>query len=179
MSDQYIAEIRVFGFNFAPVDWAQCNGQTMAISQNTTLFQLIGTTYGGNGTSTFNLPNLQDRTAVGMGTGPGLQNWQLGEVFGEANHTLLVTEVPQHTHQAAAATVPAIADFRAAPVATSYLGRTTKTHVNAYSSSAPNTTLAPTTISLTGGSQPHNNIQPVQVLNYCIALFGVFPPRST
>jgi microcystin-dependent protein len=176
MSDQYIAEIRVFGFNFAPLNWAQCNGQTMTISQNTTLFQIIGTTYGGNGTSTFNLPNLQDQTAVGMGTGPGLRNWSLGEVFGEANHTLLVTEVPQHTHQATGAVVPP-ADFVPAPAATSYLGRTKGTNF-AYSSAAPNTTLAPTTISLIGGSQPHNNIQPVQVLNYCIAMFGVFPPQS-
>jgi microcystin-dependent protein len=176
MSDAYIGEIRIFGFNFAPLDWAQCNGQTLGISQNTTLFQIIGTTYGGNGTSTFNLPNFQDLTAAGMGTGPGLRNWPLGGIFGETNHTLLVTEVPRHTHQATGAVV-AIADLVPAPTATSYLGRTKGTAF-AFSASPPNTTLAPTTISLTGGSQPHNNIQPVQVLNYCIALFGVFPPHA-
>ena len=100
MSNQYIAEIRIFGFNFAPLDWAQCNGQTVAVDQNSTLFQIIGSTFGGNGTTTFNLPNLQDLTAAGIGTGLGLRNWPLGATFGEANHTLLISEVPLHTHSA-------------------------------------------------------------------------------
>jgi microcystin-dependent protein len=175
MSDQYIAEIRIFGFNFAPADWAQCNGQIIDISQNTTLFQIIGTTYGGNGTTTFNLPNLQDHTAVGMGQGPGLRNWPLGATFGEANHTLLITEVPQHTHTATFAQGVANTDESINPGSTSYPGRAQKGRE--YSVSAP-TTLAPITIGFAGGSQPHNNIQPVQVLNYCIALFGIYPSQS-
>jgi microcystin-dependent protein len=173
MSNQYIAEIRAFGFNFAPIDWAQCNGQTIAIDQNATLFNIIGTTYGGNGTTTFNLPNLQDRTAVGMGQAPGLMNWPLGATFGEANHTLLISEVPLHGH---AATFGVSAEHETTiPSSISYPGRAEPGR--AYSPSA-STTLAPATIGIAGGSLPHNNIQPVLVLNYCIALFGVFPPQA-
>jgi|HubBroStandDraft_1064217.scaffolds.fasta_scaffold00266_26 microcystin-dependent protein len=174
MADQYIAEIRIFGFNFAPVSWAQCNGQPMDISQNSTLFNIIGTTYGGNGTTTFNLPNFQDRTAAGMGTGPGLRNWPLGGIFGEANHTLLAGEVPLHTHQATAGLAGTTVQV-SSPTTTSYPGRPSNGF--GYSTTA-NSTLAPATISLAGGSQPHNNIQPVLVMNYCIALFGVFPPQG-
>ena len=102
MSNQYIGEVRVFGFTFAPIDWAKCNGASIAISQNTTLFQIIGTTYGGDGVNTFALPNLQDQVVVGTGQGLGLRNWILGATFGEANHTLTINEVPIHTHQAIA-----------------------------------------------------------------------------
>jgi microcystin-dependent protein len=175
MSEQYIAEIRVFGFNFAPVDWAQCNGQTLGIDQNSTLFNIIGTTYGGNGQTTFNLPNLQDRTAVGMGAGAGLMNWQLGEVFGQANHTLLITEVPLHSHQAYGGAGVAIPDETSAPASNSYPGRSTS---HTYGPGPANTTLSGSTISQAGGNTPHNNIQPVQVLNYCIALYGVYPSQS-
>jgi microcystin-dependent protein len=159
MSNQYIAEIRIFGFNFAPLDWAQCNGQTVAIDQNSTLFQIIGSTFGGNGTTTFNLPNLQDLTAAGIGTGLGLRNWPLGATFGEANHTLLISEVPLHTHSA-----------------TSYPARA---QANRAYNTAATTTLAPATLPPVGGSLPHNNIQPVLVMNYCIALFGIFPSQSS
>jgi microcystin-dependent protein len=176
MSNQYIAEIRIFGFNFAPIDWAQCNGQTIGIDQNPTLFNIIGTTYGGNGTTTFSLPNLQDRTVVGMGQGPGLRNWPLGGVFGEANHTLLISEVPLHAHPATFAAGVTFGGQQATPSSTSYPGRA-QTPSRAYNTAA-GTTLAPATIGPAGGSLPHNNIQPVLVLNYCIALFGVFPPQS-
>jgi len=174
MSQQYIAEIRAFGFNFAPIDWAQCNGQTIGIDQNSTLYNIIGTTYGGNGTTTFLLPNLQDRTPVGMGQGPGMRNWPLGAVFGEANHTLLISEVPMHSHTATAASAPAGSET-AAPGPTSYPGEISRVF-----SYAPTTngTLNSATIGSVGGSTPHNNIQPVQVLNYCIALYGVYPSRS-
>jgi microcystin-dependent protein len=174
MSSQYIAEIRAFGFNFAPLDWAQCNGQTIAIDQNATLFNIIGTTYGGNGTTTFNLPNLGDRTAVGMGQAPGLMNWPLGAAFGEANHTLLVGEVPPHAHPATFG-IAGVENETTIPSSISYPGHAQGSR--AYSTSA-STTLAPATIGLAGGSLPHNNIQPVLVLNYCIALFGVFPPQA-
>ena len=93
MSQPYLAEIRVFGFNFAPLGWAFCSGEILPISQNTAVFSLVGTTYGGNGTSNFALPNLQDNVAVGFGQGPGLQNWSLGETLGETTHTLLVNEM--------------------------------------------------------------------------------------
>ena len=175
MSNQYIAEVRVFGFNFAPIDWAQCNGQTLDISQNPTLFQIIGTTYGGNGQTTFQLPNLQDRTAVGMGTGAGRMNWPLGAVFGEANHTLLTAEVPGHTHSATFAAGVGFVDQKTTPSPTSFPGRAQANH--AYSAAA-GSTLAPATITAFGGSLPHNNIQPVLVLNYCIALFGIFPSQN-
>jgi microcystin-dependent protein len=174
MSNQYIAEVRAFGFNFAPIDWAQCNGQIIGIDQNTTLYQIIGTTYGGNGTTTFGLPNLQDLTPLGQGQGPGLMNWPLGQTFGEANHTLLISEVPIHNHIAAMATAAA-ASKTSSPTANSYPGEATR--VDAYAPSA-NSTLAGAAIAIAGGSLPHANIQPVQVLNYCIALFGVFPSQS-
>jgi microcystin-dependent protein len=174
MTQQYIAEVRIFGFNFAPIDWAQCNGQPMDISQNSALYAIIGTTYGGNGQTTFNLPNLQDRTAAGMGQGSGLMNWPLGGVFGEANHTLLIGEVPQHRHQATGAEV-VFGLETAVPGSTSYPGRSRTGHPY---SPAANSTLAPATIALAGGSLPHPNVQPVLVMNYCICLFGVFPPQS-
>ena len=174
MSDQYIAEIRAFGFNFAPLDWAQCNGQTMAINQNTTLYAIIGTTYGGDGVSTFMLPNLQSRTGAGMGQGVGLQNWALGQIQGEENHTLVIGEVPRHQHMVTAgAGVPFAQEIRT-PDNTALFGRWDG---RGYGTST-DTTLAGATISPYGGSQPHNNMQPVSALNFCIALYGVFPPHS-
>jgi len=175
MSNQYIAEIRVFGFNFAPLDWAQCNGLTIAIDQNLTLFNIIGTTFGGNGTTTFNLPNLQDQTAAGMGQGPGLRDWPLGATFGEANHTLLISEVPLHAHSATFGAGVVFGDQKTTPSSTSYPARA---QANRAYNTASSTTLAPATLPPFGGSQPHNNIQPVLVMNYCIALFGIFPPKS-
>lgn len=174
MSNQYIGEIRAFGFNFATIDWAQCNGQIVAIDQNTTLFTILGTTYGGNGQTTFGLPNLQDLTPVGQGQGLGLRNWPIGATFGEANHTLLINEVPIHTHAAAVAVGAATIETKQ-PTATSYPGEITRTF--AYAPTA-NTILAPSSIGIAGGSQPHPNVQPILVLNYCIALFGVFPPQN-
>ncbi len=174
MSDQYIAEIRAFGFNFAPIYWAQCNGQIMDISQNTTLYTIIGTTYGGNGQTTFGLPQLQDLTPLSQGQGLGLRSWPLGSVTGEANHTLLITEVPFHTHSATMATAPGGSETTS-PSTNSYPGEINR--VFNYATTA-NTILAPVTIGSAGNSQPHPNIQPVQVLNYCIALYGVFPTQN-
>jgi microcystin-dependent protein len=174
MTENYIAEIRAFGFNFAPLDWAQCAGQTIAISQNSTLFAIIGTTYGGNGQSTFQLPNLQDLTAVGMGQGLGLQYWTLGEVYGEAQHTLTIGEVPFHQHAMNGAE-GAPGDYLAAPTATSYPGRGKSGEAYA---ATTNTTLNVASVGLSGGSLPHPNIQPVQALNYCIALYGIYPSQS-
>jgi microcystin-dependent protein len=173
MSQQYIAEIRVFGFNFAPLDWAFCSGDTVAISQNSTLYDVIGTTYGGNGTTTFVLPNLQNDIAVHQGQGVGLRNWPLGAMSGEANHILLISEVPSHTHQAMAGNDVAFASQKAAPTATSYLGREKG---GSYAATS-NSTLAATAIGTAGGSQPHANQMPTLAMNYCIALFGIFPSQ--
>lgn len=174
MSEQYIAEIRVFGFNFAPIDWAQCNGQTIGIDQNATLFNIIGTTYGGNGTTTFNLPNLQDRTTVGMGQQPGFSNWPLGGLNGTPNVTLLINQVPLHTHTLTAGEVAA-AGYVSAPSSNTYFGRGKSGEAYAATN---NNILAASSVGVFGGSLPHNNVQPVTVLNFCLALYGVYPPQS-
>jgi microcystin-dependent protein len=174
MSEQYLAEVRIFGFNFATTGWAKCQGQVLNISQNNALFAIIGATYGGNGSTTFALPNLQDLTAVGMGQGLGLMNWSLGQIFGETNHTLSINEAPQHGHAAMAGDGVAIPAQGTAPTATSYLGREKG---GAYATTN-NTTLAAPIVGMTGSSLPHPNIQPVLVMNYCIALTGAFPSRN-
>ena len=174
MSSPYVGEIRVFGFTFAVAGWARCNGNLIAISQNTTLFNLIGTTFGGDGVTTFGLPNLTNRIAVGQGQGSGLRNWNVGDTFGEANHTLTLSEVPQHTHQAVAGDGVAFATQTAAPTATSYFGRE---RGGAYSTTS-NTQLFALAIGQAGGSQPHANNQPVLTMNYNISLFGIYPSRN-
>jgi microcystin-dependent protein len=175
MSNQFLAEIRIFGFNFAPYTWAQCDGQSLPISQYAALYSIIGTNFGGNGQTTFNLPDMRDRTAVGAGQGLGLRSWQVGEMSGEATHTLQILEAPQHTHLATGGGGVAFANQTAAPTGSSYPGRG---HLHpAYATSA-DTTLAAAAIGVTGGNQPHNNIQPVLVANYCIALQGIFPTRG-
>ena len=173
MADPFVAEIRVMGFNFAPTGWAQCNGQLMPISQNTALFSLLGTTYGGDGKSTFALPNLQGSVPLHPGQGPGLSLFDLGQEGGTETVTLLSTEMPLHSHQMQADTQDN-ADF----------GGVTPTAVFASSTgakfyrTAADIQLAPEALPPAGGSQPHNNLQPYLVLNFCIALQGVFPPRS-
>lgn len=173
MADPFIAEIRIVGFNFAPKGWAFCDGQIMPISQNTALFSLLGVTYGGDGKSTFGLPNLQGSAAVGAGQGPGLSFRALGETGGAAAVTLTTAEMPKHTHQMRAigadpADVPT-------PTPTAALARSSNGF--AYGPSSP-VAMSPNAIAPSGGGQPHNNMQPYLVLNYCIALQGVYPPRS-
>jgi microcystin-dependent protein len=180
MAQTYLAEIRIFGFTFAPKGWAMCNGQTLSISQNTALFSLLGTTYGGNGKTTFQLPNLQGMVALQQGQGPNLTQYFLGEAVGAPTVSLQQTELPSHAHGVNA---------------DSALGNSTNPFGNLYkegeipgspvigiasynTSLQPQVTLNPATISVTGGSQPHNNIMPTLVLNYCIALQGVYPPRT-
>ena len=176
MSSPFVAEIRMFGGNFAPRGNAFCNGQILAIPQNTALFSLLGTTYGGDGKSTFGLPNLQGRAALGAGQGPGLSYRNLGEDGGEANVTLLTTEMAAHNHSANAdggngnSTSPGGAIWSSAGV-----GRTPPPP--AYASTA-NTNMSPNTLSQTGGNQPHNNMPPYQAISFIIALVGVFPPRN-
>jgi microcystin-dependent protein len=172
VADPFLAEIRIFPFNFAPKGWALCNGQLIAISQNTALFSLLGTTYGGDGKSNFALPNLQGNVPMHPGQGPGLSLHDLGEMGGEATVTLLQTEIPAHTHTLQAQVDPG---EDAAPA-----GETLARSVGAslyQTSSAGLTTLGPV-VGSSGGNQPHNNLMPSLTLNFCIALQGVFPARS-
>jgi len=170
MADPFVAEIRIYPFNFAPTGWAFCNGQLMPLSQNTALFALLGTTYGGDGKSTFALPNLQGSAPMHPGQGPGLSLYDLGQMGGAETVTLLESEMPAHSH-----TLRAVEDDGAffTPV-NMFLAAGNSMYVNAN----PNTTMAPQSLTPAGGSLPHNNMMPYLTLNFCIALQGVFPPRS-
>ena len=174
MSDPFIAEIRIFAGNFAPRGWAFCNGQLLAISQNTALFSLLGTTYGGDGRTTFGLPNLQGRAPMHPGQGPGLTPRSLGELAGSNSVTLIASEMPSHTHAMMA--VPSPASARAPSDSTLARSR----NGNAYQTQAAQniTTMAPTAITTAGGSQPHNNLQPFLTLTFIIALQGIYPARN-
>ncbi|HVP38342.1 MAG TPA: tail fiber protein [Candidatus Saccharimonadales bacterium] len=168
----FIGEIRLVPFNFAPVGWAFCDGQLMAISENTALFALIGTTYGGDGISTFALPDLRGRVATEAGQGPGLSPHVLGEMFGSETVTLTPAQLPVHTHAA---------------LADSGMGSTDRPNGRLYARDAanvphygPNATvqLLPAAVGMTGGGQPHENRPPYLVQHYIIALFGIFPAQS-
>lgn len=173
MADPFVAEIRIFGFNFAPKGWAFCNGQLLPISQNTALFSLLGTMYGGDGKSTFALPDLQGRTPMFWGQGPGLSLYDQGQTGGEEYITLLQSEMPAHNHFIQA--VNDIGDSNN-PTGNS-LARSAEAAV--YSPAGPPPTLmAPLMLLPTGGNLPHNNMSPYNTLNMCIALQGVFPPRG-
>ena len=181
MSDPFVAEIRMFACNFAPTGWAMCNGQLMPIAQNTALFSLIGTFYGGNGTSTFALPNLQGSVAIGQGQGPGLTPRNIGEQAGTEAVALLQAEMPSHAHGFNAMTVAANATTSNANMLSKGLkgGLQASNIAKMYSAGAANTTLNPATaMAPNGGGLPHNNMMPYLVVNFCIALQGVFPPRQ-
>ncbi len=174
MADPFVAEIRVFPFNFAPKGWAWCNGQLMPLSQNTALFSLLGTTYGGNGKSNFALPDLQGRAPMHPGQGPGLSLHDLGETGGSDTVTLLESEIPAHAHPIMANTGQANLQV---PDPTRSMALSTGG--NGYTNQASNLTpLAPQAISPTGGGAPHNNLQPYLTFYFNIALQGVFPPRG-
>ena len=177
MSNPFLAEIRIFTGGFAPKGWAQCDGQLMPISQNTALFSLLGTTYGGNGTSNFALPNLQGCAPMQAGQGPGLSLRDLGETGGEQTVTLLQTEMPAHAHSAQATT--STTSPSASP-ANNIWASGQKGFGNVYTPSVPanNVQMNPFALSIAGGSQPHNNMQPFLGLMFIIALQGVFPARS-
>ena len=173
MSDPFLAEIRIFAGNFAPTGWAQCNGQLLPISQNTALFSLLGTTYGGDGKSTFALPNLEGSAPMHQGQGAGLSERFLGEMSGERNITLLQTELPAHSHS-----------FTVDPTAKSELNTLAgKTPAgagqgNTLYSSTKEVTMNPLSLAVTGSSFPHNNMMPYLCLTFIIAMQGVFPSRS-
>ena len=175
MTDQFVAEIRVFPFNFAPKGWALCNGQILPISQNTALFSLLGTTYGGDGKSTFALPNLQGMAPMQQGQGPGLSLRDLGETAGEDTVTLIQSEIPVHTHTLKVDTFDP-SDLTA-PDPKRVLAQSTG--VFAYQPAAVNLgAMAFQGLPPAGGGLPHSNLQPYVTFNYCIALQGIFPPRS-
>jgi microcystin-dependent protein len=178
MADPFVAEIRIFPFNFAPKGWAFCNGQLLPISQNTALFSLLGTTYGGDGKSTFALPDMQGNSPMHPGQGPGLSLHSLGETGGSQTVTLLVSEIPAHAHFVGRAS--AINGDSVTPVgsvwAQSAAGRGSAA---LYHEAPANAKVNPIfSLSVTGGSLPHNNMQPYLTLSFCIALQGVFPPRT-
>jgi microcystin-dependent protein len=172
--DPFVAEIRIFPFNFAPRGWAWCDGQLLPLSQNTALFSLLGTTYGGNGKSNFALPDLQGRAPMHPGQGPGLSLHDLGETGGSETVSLLESEIPSHSH--ALMSLPAPGDapspagdsFARVIGATPYQPPTGSTLV----------TMSSQAIAPAGGDQPHNNLQPYLTFYFCIALQGVFPPRG-
>jgi microcystin-dependent protein len=175
MSTPFLSEIRIMSFGFPPKGWAQCNGQLLPINQNQALFALLGTTYGGDGRVNFGLPNLQGCVPISMGAG-----FTLGQVAGEENHTLNISEMAQHNHgmQGVAATADNATPSTILALAQGIAAATGTPPVNLYGNGQPNATFAPPTISNSGGSQPHPNQQPYLVLNFCIALQGIFPSQN-
>jgi microcystin-dependent protein len=171
MSDQFLAEIRIFPFNFPPTGWAFSNGQIMPISQNTALFSLLGTTYGGDGKSTFALPDLQDRAPMQPGQGQGLSLRDLGEMSGVESITLLVSEMPVHTHTLSASLSDGLERFPTDQMTAQGIG------VGLYAAPGAITQMAFQALPPAGGGLPHNNMQPYLTLNFCIALQGIFPQR--
>ncbi len=174
MADPFVAEIRIFPFNFAPTGWAFCNGQIMPISQNTALFALLGTTYGGDGKSTFALPDLQGNVPLHPGQGQGLSLYDLGQTGGASNVSLLQSEIPAHTH-----TLRATVENGTQGSVTANITLATSVGGQLYqnNTSANLAIMSPQSLAPAGGSQPHNNMMPYLTLNMCIALQGVFPQR--
>ena len=176
MSSPFVAEIRIFACNFAPTGWAFCNGQILPLSQNTALFSLLGTTYGGDGKSNFALPNLQGAAAMHWGQSPGTSLYDLGQTGGETTVSLLSSEVPGHQHNLQASAHAADLD---SPGPQNALARSTPGFIYKQpTGAAPPQPMANGTLTPSGGNQPHNNLMPFLTLNFCIALQGVYPPRS-
>ena len=174
MADPFVAEIRIFGFNFAPKGWAFCDGQLLPLSQNTALFSLLGTTYGGNGKSNFALPDLQGSIPVHPGQGPGLSLYDLGQTGGSETVSLLESEIPAHTH----ALRDHDLDLGELPAPASNRVLAQSANASIYVPPANLTPMNVQTLTVAGGDQPHNNMMPYLTLSYCIALQGVFPPRN-
>lgn len=172
MADPFVAEIRIFPFNFAPRGWAWCDGQLLPLSQNTALFSLLGTTYGGNGKSNFALPDLQGRAPMHPGQGPGLSLHDLGESNGTETVTLLESEIPSHSHALRASQQDATDRIVAGQLPATGIG------VGMFAPAPGNVGLSPLAASPAGGDQPHNNMMPYLTFYFCIALQGVYPPRT-
>ena len=171
--DPFVAEIRIFPFNFPPKGWAFCDGQLMPISQNTALFSLLGTTYGGDGKANFAIPNMQGNAPMQPGQGPGLSLYDLGQTGGSDTVTLIDNELPVHSHALMASSQPG----EDATPAGENLGRSVGASL--YQTSSANLVkMNSGALALAGNSQPHNNLMPYLTLNFCIALQGVYPPRT-
>jgi microcystin-dependent protein len=170
MSDPYIGELRLFPYNFAPRGWAFCQGQLLSIAQNTALFSLLGTTYGGNGQTTFGLPDLRGRVPISSGQGPGLSPYALGQTGGVESVTLTTPQLPAHNHSVNASSSATSKNPSGAEPAFTGGGSSYGT--------ANDLTMSPSMIGNTGGSQPHPNIQPYLTLNWCISLVGIYPSRN-
>ena len=178
MAEPFLAEIRIFGFNFPPRGWAQCDGQILPINQNQSLYSLLGTTYGGDGRTSFALPELRGRSPIHVGDSntAGSSDHALGEKSGEERHELTAQETPQHTHDFNVATTDATLRQNPPPDG---LGVLAKANVNMYHTpGGTQQALDPSSISTEGSSQSHENMQPFLTLNYCIAITGVFPSRN-
>ena len=171
MSSPYVGEIRLFAGSFAPAGWMTCEGQLLPISENDTLFNLIGTTYGGDGQTTFALPNLASRAPIHSGTGQGLQTYQIGETGGVEQVTLSTQQIPAHSHPMLGSSDPASAKGSSANVFA-------RAPAEAYASEFTEAQLATNSVSIIGGSQPHENMQPFLVITYIISLFGIFPTQN-
>ena len=171
MGTPYLGEIRMFGGNFAPQGWAFCNGQVLSIAENDALFTLIGTTYGGDGQTTFALPDLRGRAPVHMGQGPGLSNYTIGQAAGSETVTLITNQLPAHSHP---------------PAANSSTGTSTSPAGNVWAASkdlspfttVPNTNMNSGAMGMAGGSQPHDNLPPYLTISFIISLFGIFPSQN-
>ncbi len=174
MSEPFIAEVRIFAGNFAPRGWAFCNGQLLQIAQNTALFSLLGTTYGGDGRTTFGLPNLEGKAPMHPGNGPGMTPRSLGQSAGEATHTLSATEIPSHTHQLRCADESA----DTGEPANGLLAESSPLADRQYRSGNPSGVMSAMALETVGGSQPHNNMPPYLTMYFIIALEGLFPSRS-
>jgi microcystin-dependent protein len=180
MSQPFLGQITVFPYGFAPLGWADCAGQILPISQYAALFSLLGTFYGGNGTSNFALPDLRGRIPLSQGQGPGLSSYAIGQSGGVETVSLLPANVPSHSHTLFATTAPGTTNTAAANLLSAPQKGSGREGIQGkiYNPAAPDTALAPQAIGLAGSNQPHNNVQPFLVLRYCIALSGVFPQRS-
>lgn len=174
MAQPYVGEIRMFAGNFNPSGWEMCNGQLLPISENETLFQLIGTTYGGDGESTFALPNLQSRIPMHFGTGPDGVTYQMAETAGVEEVTLTIQQIPAHSHTPLVSTDPGTGTNPAGSVA----GALSPVSVYKASVVAPTVPMHAASVSTVGGSQPHENMQPFLCINYIISLFGIFPSQT-
>jgi len=178
--DPFLGSVRLYPFNFAPSGWAACQGQLLPISQNAALFSLLGTFYGGNGTSTFALPNLQGCVPIGMGQGTGLSNYTMGETAGAPTVTLIATQLPAHTHPLNSLSTKgaASAPTGAYPAGSLSSGFPVVAKDKLYSSAAPNATMNAQTIAAAGAGGAHNNLQSYLAMGYYIALVGIFPTRN-
>ncbi len=174
MAEPFLGQVIMAGFNFAPRGYAICDGQILSIAQNTALFALLGTTFGGDGVQTFTLPDLRGRVGNHQGQGPGLGNRTLGEVSGQESHTLLGTEMPQHNHLASATD----ASGSLGTPNGNFLAASSSNQTAMYRPTSDGSALHAQTIGLSGGSQPHDNIQPYLVISFSIALEGIFPSRN-